>query len=189
MAREQNTRSVRVEFDAKNSQKMCCNRQNVTRDSNKKQLSRSRQTDPRLFLYVDTPARARATHATRVTHRSSDAGGARVVDTTVGVVERTTRDVDDIRCATKCIIVSIGGETPTDDATRRDDRWGSDDDERVAVRAGCRTNLAVLRPGETIGRNDGAAHAERGRAGGRARRSGGRGVSARTRRDAGGNRV
>lgn len=81
-------------------------------------LLHSRQTlDTK--TYVDTPARAR--DAARVTHRSSDAGGTHV--DTVGVVERTTRVVDDVDiCATK-FIASIGGETPTDDATRRDDRW------------------------------------------------------------------
>ena len=135
---------------------------------------------------VDIPARG----ATRVTHRSRDARGTHVVGTVGTVVvgvERTTRVVVDVRSTV--FNSSIGGETPTDDATQRDDRWRSDDDANDAVRAGRRTNLAVLRPGETIGRGDGAAHAERGGAGGRARRSGGRSVSARTRRDAGGDRV
>lgn len=81
--------------------------------------------DPRHFTQRRTRrhTRTHATHATTVTHRSSDAGGARV--DTVGVVERTTRvDDDDVDIrATKCIAASIGGETPTDDATRRDDRW------------------------------------------------------------------
>lgn len=66
MAREQNTRSVRVEFDAKNSQKMCCNRQNVTRDSNKKHFSL--ETDRPSTFFVRRHTRTRARDARHESH-------------------------------------------------------------------------------------------------------------------------